>query len=202
MVADCAEQTKAFAEIVFIDSRYPDFTRHAHWEIVGRPEDYLSFANENTQFFVAIGDNQVRQALTRQLLDDSLSLACLIHPSAVVSQYAELGAGTLVCANATINAATQIGTGCIVNTAASVDHDCQIQSFVHIAPGVNMAGTVKVGEGTFIGIGSAVAPNLSIGDNTVVGAGTTVVSPLPSDVVVVGTPARVIKRRPSKIEVK
>lgn len=53
---------------------------------------------------------------------------------------------------------------------------------------------VKIGNNCFFGMDSKVFPGVSIGDNVIVGANTIVTQNVPSYSVVVGCPARVIKK--------
>ena len=77
----------------------------------------------------------------------------------------------------------------------TVDHDCVIGDFVHIAPGVNLAGNVSVGDGSMVGVGTSVIPGIRIGKNCIVGAGSVVIEDVPDNSVVVGSPARIVKKR-------
>lgn len=52
---------------------------------------------------------------------------------------------------------------------------------------------VHIGKNCWIGAGSIILPGISIGDNVVVGAGSVVTKDLPSDVVAVGNPCRVLR---------
>lgn len=52
---------------------------------------------------------------------------------------------------------------------------------------------VHIGKNCWLGAGVIVLPGVTIGDNTVVGAGSVVTKDLPSDVVAVGNPARVLR---------
>ena len=52
---------------------------------------------------------------------------------------------------------------------------------------------VHIGKNCWLGAGVIVLPGVSIGDNTVVGAGSVVTKDLPSNVVAVGNPARVLR---------
>ena len=52
---------------------------------------------------------------------------------------------------------------------------------------------VRIGRNCWIGAGAIILPGVTIGDNTVVGAGSVVTRDLPSNVVAVGNPCRVIK---------
>ena len=52
---------------------------------------------------------------------------------------------------------------------------------------------VRIGRNCWLGAGVIVLPGVTIGDNTVVGAGSVVTKDLPSNVLAVGTPARVLR---------
>jgi len=143
---------------------------------------------------VAIGDNQTRKELYRQLENTGLLMPILIHPKATVSPGAIIGLGTVVCGHAFIGPDVVIGEDCIINTAATVDHDCIIADHVHICPGVTMAGEVKIGMGSLIGTGANIIPGIKVGDNVVVGAGSTVISDIRDNVTAVGVPAHEVAR--------
>ena len=52
---------------------------------------------------------------------------------------------------------------------------------------------VKIGKNCWIGAGAIILPGVTIGDNTVIGAGSVVTKDIPSNVVAVGNPCRVIR---------
>ncbi len=152
----------------------------------GRIEDLGSIQQDGDEVFVAIGDNATRFEVSRQISP----LATLIHPSAVVSESVTIGAGSIVCAGAIIQAGAVVGAGCIINTGATVDHDCNLGDCVHVSPGAHLGGDVTIGCCTWIGIGAAVIHGVTIGERAMVGAGAVVVSDVPSDVTVLGVPAK------------
>jgi acetyltransferase-like isoleucine patch superfamily enzyme len=53
---------------------------------------------------------------------------------------------------------------------------------------------VRIGRGAFLGIGSIILPGVTIGENGYVGAGAVVTEDVPARCVVVGNPARVVRR--------
>jgi acetyltransferase-like isoleucine patch superfamily enzyme len=65
-----------------------------------------------------------------------------------------------------------------------------------------MAGdaSVIIGDGSFLGIGCAVLPGVTLGRNCVVGANAVVTKSFPDFSVVVGNPARLIKRYDPVVE--
>ncbi|MFQ3191272.1 MAG: UDP-N-acetylbacillosamine N-acetyltransferase [Paraglaciecola sp.] len=195
VAADCAEATGEYDSIAFLDALYPDECSLGEWPILEKPENAHMFCNENTFFFVAIGNNFIRKELLSGLLQHNFNVISLIHPRSVVSPYAKISHGVLVCANATINPMAKVGIGVIVNTAASIDHDCVIGDFAHVSVGVRLAGAVVVGSNSFVGINSCAIQGVTIGKNCILGAGATLISDLPDNTTAVGTPAKVIKTR-------
>jgi sugar O-acyltransferase (sialic acid O-acetyltransferase NeuD family) len=119
----------------------------------------------------------------------------VVHGSAVVSPDAVLDQGVQVMAGAVIQAGCRIGQNVIVNTRASVDHDCAISAHVHIAPGAVLSGGVQVAERAHIGAGATVIEGLTIGADVIVGAGAVVINSIPPGVIVVGVPAKILRRR-------
>lgn len=52
---------------------------------------------------------------------------------------------------------------------------------------------VKIGKNCWIGAGVVIVPGVTVGDNTVIGAGSVVNKDIPSDVIAVGNPCRVLR---------
>lgn len=139
---------------------------------------------------IAIGNGRVRQSLANLLRLDWLTV---VHPTAWVDPAVSMGAGTVICAGAVIQPDVRIGAHTIINTGATVDHDCVLGDFVHIAPGAHLTGNIRIGEGVLVGAGAVAIPGLTIGSWTTVGGGATVVRDLPSDVIAIGNPARILR---------
>jgi acetyltransferase-like isoleucine patch superfamily enzyme len=77
-----------------------------------------------------------------------------------------------------------------------VTHDGATRVFRDLNPnwksGTVKMGPIEIGDNVFIGVGSIILPNTKIGSNVVIGAGAVVSKDIPSNVVAVGVPARVI----------
>jgi sugar O-acyltransferase (sialic acid O-acetyltransferase NeuD family) len=144
---------------------------------------------------VAVGQNDVRVAISQSLIAHGLSLPTLVSPSARVSPSATIGDGSVILPGAVINADARIGRFCIINTGAIVEHGVELGDGVHVCPRAVIAGDVKVGSHTWLGLGAMVIEKLTIGSRTMIGAGAVVVDNVPSDVVAYGVPARIRRQQ-------
>ena len=189
VVAELAE-LNGYKDVTFFDDAWPKITHIEHWSVRGNSQLLLNIVSQYDVVIVAIGNNEIRLSKQQQLKTAGAKFTVLIHPSACVSAYAELGLGTVVMANAVVNPFSSTGEACIINTGSSVDHDCQLQEGVHISPGVNIAGGVSIGRASWLGIGSQVKQLISIGSYVTIGSGSNVVKDIDDHQIVVGNPAR------------
>ena len=138
---------------------------------------------------VAIGGIASRRHVIDAL--GSRQYATIIHPRAVVSSSARIGAGSVVFAGAIVNPEARVGAHAIINTGAIVEHECTLGENVHLAPGSVLGGGVTIGSDTLIGLGAAVLPLMRIGERCVVAAGAVVTGQIADRATAIGIPARV-----------
>lgn len=142
------------------------------------------------QVFVALGDNDRRLAMGKQVQAMGFELVNAISPRAVISPSVSLGRGVAVMAGAVINADAQICDLAIINTGACIDHDCVIGMAAHVGPGACLAGAVHIGACALMGVGSSARPGSIVGEGAIVGAGSSVVTDIAPHATAVGVPAR------------
>jgi acetyltransferase EpsM len=159
-------------------------------------DDNVLFATwpENTQLFVALGNNTDRVELGERARRKGIELAILVDPSAVVSETANIDAGSVLMPGVVVNANTRIGAHCILNTACTIDHDGNIGDGAQIGPGVHAAGDVAIGDQSIIGIGASLLPGVHVGPEAVVGAGAVVTNDVMDGLTVTGVPAQPLRR--------
>ena len=191
VVADAAALAGE-ARIEFVDDRFPALAALGHWPVVAGA-DLAPLRTRSSRLHVAIGDGATRERLARAALALGFTLVTVRHPSAVVSPFATIGAGSYLGPLACVNVDTTLGLCTIVNTSASVDHDCAIADFCHIAPGAHLAGNVGVGTRSWVGLGAAVRGGIRIGSDVMVGAGAVVVKDVDDRATVAGVPARALR---------
>jgi sugar O-acyltransferase (sialic acid O-acetyltransferase NeuD family) len=139
---------------------------------------------------LGIGDNRARARVFATVVNAGAQVPPIVHPAAVLSTTASVGAATLVCARAVLNPCARVGRAVVVNTGAIVEHDCEVGDFVHLSPGSVLAGRVTIGEGAHIGAGAVVLAGLRVGAFAVVGAGAVVTRDVAAGATVMGVPAR------------
>lgn len=171
-----------------LDDGIPAGTMVQEVPVLGKTADYDNYRQH--LFLIAIGNNEVRKRIARSV---DVRWATVVHPSAVVSPSAVIGAGTVIMPCAVVNAGVTVGEHCIINTGAVIEHDNRLAGFVHISPKAALGGTVSVGEQTHIGIGACVRNNISICGGCTIGAGAAVVKNITQPGIYIGIPARSVK---------
>lgn len=74
-----------------------------------------------------------------------------IHPTAIVSDKASIGAGTKVWINVQIRENAVIGEGCILSKDVYIDHAVKIGSRCKIQNSVSVYNGVEIGDDVFVG---------------------------------------------------
>lgn len=149
----------------------------------------------NLGFVVAIGNpfGNMRMRLCCLMKERGLLPASFADPTALICKTAAYGEGLQVMPAAIVHNDVRIGSQCIINTRALVEHDCVLGDGVEIGPGAVLCGRVQVGENSWVGANATIRPRINIGSNSIIGAGAVVVTDIPSNVVAVGVPAKVIR---------
>ena len=152
----------------------------------------------DSQVTIAVGSAAARARLARSVRDErDCVFATLIHPSALVSQRARVGAGAQIFPGCIVNTDVTIGDHVIVNSGGKISHDSIVGDYATLGPGVTLCGWVRIGAGVELGASATVAPRCTIGANTRIGAGAVVVTDLAPDITAVGIPARPRKATPT-----
>lgn len=87
-----------------------------------------------------------------------------------------------------------IGDDCFIGPNVSIYTACHSTDPTERNTRDEWARPVTIGNNVWIGGSTTILPGVTIGDNVTIGAGSVVVKDVPSGVIVVGNPARVIKK--------
>jgi len=191
------------------------------YQDLGREKDILGFLDENPEIEGNILNNKPIYSISKlnDYNPDDVKLVCaigipskdrtktiektkkagfeyetIIHPSARLSEWVEIGEGVIICAGSIITTQTKIGDFSIVNIGCTVAHDIVIGNYCTLSPGTNISGNVNIGNEVFFGTGAVTVQQIDIGNNSIIGAGAVVTKSIPSFSLAVGVPAKVIKK--------
>jgi len=150
-------------------------------------------------FTIAIADGAIRKRLYALAINNGAVPLSVRASSAEILDDVTLGAGVILCGHSSITSNTRVGIGFHLNISSYLAHDCVVGDFVTFGPNVVCAGNVVVEDGAYIGGGALIrqgqpdAP-LIIGAGAVVGMGAVITKNVAPATVVVGNPARELKK--------
>ena len=125
----------------------------------------------------------------RARIGANVTVASLVHIAADVV----VGDGSMIEANACIGHLAEIGRKCFIGPGVAINADPFPP--VRRATGVTAWGRVKIEDEAIIGTRAIINAGVVVGRGAVVGMGAVVVSDVPPETVVMGSPARPIYSR-------
>lgn len=191
LVSNINEVKKEWNLLGFVDDGLEGYTMEG-FEILGEVES-IYLMNPKPYVVIAIANTRIKKKIAEELELNNIPLATLVHPSVIISDHVELGAGSIVAAGTIFAINTKLGEHCILNLGCRIGHDTILGNYSSCMPGTNLAGKVTVGEGCYFGLSACVINGLEIGEWSTIGAGAAVVRNIPPYSLAVGVPAKVIK---------
>lgn len=176
---------------------FDDNAALAGTDVAGLPylgviEEFLVRTDAGAGYFIAIGNNAVRERLSERFDSAKRAALTVIHPTAVVSPLAQIGPGSYVGAHSFVGPYVRIGRHVIVNVNVSVGHNATVSDFAQLCPGVRVSGFSEIGRGAFLGSNSVTAPSVRVGNNAKIAASSFVSRHVPDEKLAVGVPAKVV----------
>lgn len=125
-------------------------------------------------FLVAIGQVAARKRIFNLLEGAGAQFLTYIHHTAIISNSATVGAGSIVCPNVIVNANASIDKNCSINVNSSIGHDTRVGPHSVLSPYSALNGHSSLGRECFVGSRSTVFPKIEVGDCCVVDSHTAV----------------------------
>lgn len=141
---------------------------------------------------------------------DMKDIPARIEPGAILREQVQIGKGAVIMMGAVINIGAVIGENTMIDMGAILGGRATVGANCHIGAGAVLAGVIEpasatpviVEDNVLVGANAVVIEGVRIGANAVVAAGAVVLSDVPPNTVVAGTPARVIKQKDEKTSAK
>lgn len=162
--------------------------------VLGSMECYSDYLSTH-YFFIAIGDNDIRARLFKDMKKAGARFVNAVHPTALIENTVVIGENIFIGAHAYLNVGATLGDTVYINNHCIIEHDVEVGSHSNITTGVVTGGEVRFGEYSFVGLGAVINDHLTIGDRVTIGSGSVVIDHIPANSVAVGVPAKVIKMK-------
>ena len=135
-----------------------------------------------------------RSEISEKLESYGLKPFNLISNSAIIDPSSIIEDGLLAMPACVVHKKVKIGKYCILNSNSCVDHESILGKGVHVMGSAYIAGRVTIDDYATIGANATILPDITIGKNAIVGAGAVVTKDVKNNEIVVGNPARVLKK--------
>ena len=116
-----------------------------------------------------------------------------IHPTAVISNSASVGLGSVIYQNACVSTNARVGNHVLVQPNSVISHDVIVGDYSRIAAGVSVLGSVTIEKSCYIGANTSIRNGVTIGEGSLIGMGSVVLDDIPPNSVAYGNPAKVVR---------
>ncbi len=130
-----------------------------------------------------------------------LNIDARIEPGAIIRDKVKINKNAIIMMGAVINIGSEIGEGTMIDMNAVIGARAKIGKRSHIGAGAVVAGVLEppsktpceIGDDVLVGANAVILEGVKVGNRSVIAAGSVVTKDVPSDVVVAGSPAKIIK---------
>ena len=149
---------------------------------------------DQLEIALGIGEPETREKIFAKLRKDGVNTPTLIHPDVYIPETTNIGRGVVIQCGSFVSCNVTIGDYVFIQPHANVGHDDVLQEGVIVSSGVCLSGINNIGKYTYIGVGACTKQVVNIGSYAIIGMGSIVYKDIPDEMIVMGNPARPIRR--------
>ena len=131
-----------------------------------------------------------RLALGRNSLIENMCVICTWHGDVILKDHSSIGIGSIVLGPVLIGENSACSQNCFISGQSHLYEDIS-KNFLRQG---FKTEKVIIGKNVWIGANSVILLGVTIGDNSIIGAGSSIIEDVPPYCVVVGNPAKIIKK--------
>lgn len=177
--------------------------------VLGEARDIKKLIEENEKLITSVRIENDRRNSAIPLMD-LLENDARIEPGAMIREGVKIGKNAVVMMGAVINIGAEVGEGSMVDMNAVLGARAIVGKNCHVGAGSVIAGVLEppsatpvvIDDDVMLGANCVVLEGVHIGEGAVVAAGSVVTEDVPADVVVAGTPAKIVKEKDEQTESK
>lgn len=151
--------------------------------------------DDDVHFFYTLISTKLNYKFLHKLTDLQIPIerfATIIHPTAVVSKFAEIGHGVSIQPFVSVGPNVKIGNHVQIYAQVLVGHNSTLDNYSYVANNSCIGAHVHLKEGAYLGTNCSLLENVTIGEWALVGIGSVVLRDVADYNKVVGNPARII----------
>ena len=141
---------------------------------------------------------------------DTKEIQARIEPGAIIRDQVHIGNNAVIMMGAVINIGASIGEGTMIDMGVIIGGRGTVGNNFLIGAGAVIAGVIEppsatpviIEDDVLVGANAVILEGVRIGKGSVVAAGAVVTQDVPANVVVAGTPARILKEIDAKTKSK
>ena len=157
------------------------------YKIVGSIKDWEP--KEDEEFALALGSPSLKRKIVDVLKNKGAKFATIIHPTAMLSEFAHFGEGFIMFPYSKLSANSTVGDF-VTLLSSPIGHDTIIGDYSVISGNCNIVRNVVIGKDVFLAAGVSIAQDIHIGDGAYLGIGSVILKDVQPGAVMFGNPAR------------
>lgn len=191
------EKKEEWQEIIFIDDITRDLTVNGI-RIKRYADVKKEYDADDVEIVIASGETYYREKLVNKVRTDGFRLAKVISDKAHIGFGSKIAEGCIIFPYVYVGVNSCISENVIVHAGAKIESNCIIDRNSFVSLGAFVGANTDLGTGVFVGPNAVIKDHIAIGDYAVIGMGTVVTKDVETENVMVGNPAKLLRKNENK----